>query len=167
MVKQLARMWRHWIAHLRPARVLLPPPVLAQIEAEIRAAELTHEGEIRVAVETSLSLLQLWRGLSARERALHVFTGLGVWDTAHNNGVLIYVLLADRSVEIVADRAIAAHIPSPEWAALCAEVAERFRQGDPAAGCCLAVRSVAQRLARHFPAAGGDGNELPNQPVLL
>ena len=84
---------------------------------------------------------------------------LGVWDTAHNNGVLIYVLLADR--------AIAAHIPAAEWAALCAEVGERFRQGDASAGCCVAVRSVALRMARYFPAAGGDGNELPNQPVLL
>ena len=164
---RLHRMWRHWLAHLRPARALLPEPALAQIEAEVRAAELAHAGEIRVAVETSLSLLQLWRGMSARARALQVFTALGVWDTAHSNGVLIYVLLADRAVEIVADRAIAAHIPAAEWAALCAEVAERFRQGDAAAGCCLAVRGVAQRLARHFPAAEGDGNELPNQPVLL
>lgn len=167
MVTRLQRLFRHWLAHLRPARVLLPEPALAQIEAEVRAAELTHEGEIRVAVETSLSLAQLWRDLSARERALQVFASLGVWDTKHNNGVLIYVLLADRAVEIVADRAIAAHIPAGEWATLCAEVAERFRQGDAASGCCLAVRSVAQRLAHHFPAAGGDGNELPNQPVLL
>jgi uncharacterized membrane protein len=167
MVNRLQRIWRHWLAQLRPARVLLPEPALAQIEAAVRAAELTHEGEIRVAVETSLSLANLWQDLSARERALQVFTGLRVWDTKHNNGVLIYVLLADRAVEIVADRAIAAHIPGPEWAGLCAEVAERFRQGDAAAGCCLAVRSVAQRLARYFPATGGDGNELPNQPVLL
>lgn len=167
MVTRLRRMGRHWLAHLKPARVLLPEPALAQIEADVHAAELTHEGEIRVAVETSLSFAQLWHGLSARERALQVFAALGVWDTAHNNGVLIYVLLADRAVEIVADRAIAAHIPAAEWAALCTEVAERFRQGEPAAGCCLAVRSVAQRLARYFPAAGGDGNELPNQPVLL
>jgi len=96
-----------------------------------------------------------------------VFANLGVWDTAHNNGVLIYVLLADQAVEIIADRAIAAHIPASEWAALCTEAAERFRQGDAAAGCCVAIRGVAQRLARHFPASGGDGDELPNQPVLL
>ncbi len=118
-------------------------------------------------VETSLSFPQLWRAIGSRARALELFAALGVWDTAHNNGVLIYVLLADRTVEIVADRAIAAHIPAAEWAALCAEVAERFRQGDAAAGCCIAVRSVALRMARHFPAAGGDGDELPNQPVLL
>ena len=167
MVTRLQRMARHWLAHLKPARVLLPEAALAQIEAEVRTAELTHAGEIRVAVETSLSFGQLWQELSARERALQVFAALGVWDTAHNNGVLVYVLLADRAVEIIADRAIAAQVPAEEWAALCTEVAERFRQGEPAAGCCLAVRSVGQRLARHFPAAGGDGNELPNQPVLL
>ena len=96
---RLARMGRHWLAHLKPARVLLPETALAQIEAEVRTAELTHAGEIRVAVETSLSFGQLWQGLSARERALQVFAALGVWDTAHNNGVLIYVLLADRAVE--------------------------------------------------------------------
>ena len=161
------RIWRHWLASLRPARKLLPPSALAQIESEIQAAERTHAGEIRVAVETSLSLPQLWRNLSARARALQVFAALGIWDTQRNNGVLIYLLLADRALEIVADRGIAEHIPAPEWEALCNEVAERFRQGDPAAGCSVAVRSVGLRLARFFPADGGDGNELPNQPVLL
>ena len=167
MVRLLQRLWRHWLAQLRPARRLLPAAALAQIEAQIRAAEATHAGEIRVVVETSLSFLQLCRALSARARAVQLFAALHVWDTAHNNGVLVYVLLADRAIEIVADRAIAAHIPAAEWAALCAEVAERFRQGDAAAGCCVAVRCVGLRMARYFPAAGGDGNELPNQPVLL
>ena len=145
----------------------MPPAALAQIESEIESAERTHAGEIRVAVETSLSLPLLWRNLSARERALQVFASLGIWDTKHNNGVLIYVLMADRAVEIVADRGIAEHIPAPEWQALCEEVSERFRQGDPTAGCCVAVRSVGRRLARFFPATDGEGNELPNQPVLL
>ena len=167
MVTLLQRLWRHWRAQLRPARRLLPAAALAQIEAEIRAAEASHEGEIRVAVETSLTLLQLLHGSSARERALQLFATLHVWDTAHNNGVLIYVLLADRAVEIVADRAIAAQIPAAEWAVVCGDVSERFRQGDAASACCVAVRSVALRMARCFPAAGGNGNELPNQPVLL
>ena len=96
-----------------------------------------------------------------------MFASLGVWDTAHNNGVLIYVLLADRAIEIVADRGIAGRIPAAEWESLCQEIGERFRQGELAAGCCMAVRSVALRLARFFPSPGGDGDELPNQPVLL
>ncbi len=161
------RLLRHWLQGLRPARKLLPAPALAQIEAEVQAAERTHAGEIRVAVETALSFHQLWRDTSARERALQAFAALGIWDTRHNNGVLIYVLLADHAIEIVADRGIAEHIPAAEWQALCDEVSEHFRNGDPATGCCVAVRSVGRRLARFFPASEGDGNELPNQPVLL
>jgi len=161
------RLFRHWLAQLRPARRLLDPAALAQIEAEVQAAERTHCGEIRVAVETSLGLAALWHRVGARQRALQVFASLGVWDTAQNNGVLVYVLLADRAIEIVADRGISAHIPAAEWEALCREVGERFRAGEPAAGCCMAVRAVGLRLARHFPSAGGDGDELPNQPVLL
>ena len=161
------RIARHWLQGLRPARKLLPHSALAQIESEVQNAERTHAGEIRVAVETALSFGLLWRRIRARERALQLFATLGVWDTQHNNGVLIYVLLADRAIEIVADRGIASHIPPAEWQALCDEVSERFRQGDLTDGCCVAVRSVGHRLARFFPAADGDGNELPNQPVLL
>jgi uncharacterized membrane protein len=164
---RLRRMLRHWHASLRPARKLMPASALAQIEHEIEQAERTHAGEIRVAVETALPLSLLWRKLSARERALQLFASLGVWDTHHNNGVLIYVLLGDKAVEIIADRGIAQHIPASEWQALCDEVSERFRQGDPTAGCCVAVQSVGRRLARFFPASDGEGNELPNQPVLL
>ena len=166
-MKRLRRIGRHWLASLRPARQVLSVEALAKIDSEIQAAEQTHAGEIRLAIETSLTLPQLWRHLTPHARARQVFSALGVWDTEHNNGVLIYLLLADRSVEIVADRAIAVRIPASEWAALCDEIAARFGHGEPSAGCLLAVRSVAQRLARFFPAAGGDGNELPNQPVLL
>lgn len=164
---RLSRMLRHWHAGLRPARRLLNAAALSQIEDEIRAAERTHAGEIRVAIETALGFTQLWRHVGARARALQVFAHLGVWDTAHNNGVLIYVLLADHAIEIVADRGIAECIPAADWESLCREVAERFRQGELAPGCCMAVRSVALRMARFFPSAGGDGDELPNQPVLL
>ena len=164
---QLRRLFRHWLQGLQPAKKLLPPAALEQIESEVQAAERTHEGEIRVAVESALSFQLLWRDISARDRALQAFASLGVWDTRHNNGVLIYVLLADKAIEIVADRGIAEHIPASEWQGLCDEVSERFRQGDPASGCFVAVRSVGRRLARFFPATGGDGDELPNQPVLL
>jgi uncharacterized membrane protein len=167
MVMRARRIARHWLQGLRPGRRLLPAAALAQIESEIKAAENTHAGEIRVVVETALSFGPLWHKIGARERALQLFASLGVWDTRHNNGVLIYVLLADRAIEIVADRGIAAHIPPGEWQGLCNEVSERFRQGDLTAGCCVAVQSVGRRLARFFPASDGDGNELPNQPVLL
>mgnify|MGYP001182198285 FL=1 len=163
----LQRLARHLYASLRPARRLLDAAAQAQIQGEIEAAERTHAGEIRVTIEASLTLRQLWRQLGPRARALEVFAALGVWDTARNNGVLIYVLLADRAIEIVADRGIAECVPAAQWEALCTEVSERFRQGELASGCCMAVRSVAQRMARFFPSSGGDGNELPNQPVLL
>lgn len=163
----LRRIGRHWLASLRPARRILPAADLERIEAEVSTAERTHAGEIRLVIETALTLPQLWHGLSSRARALQVFAHLGVWDTARNNGVLIYILLADRSVEIVADRAIAERVTEAEWQALCAAVVERFQQGEPAAGCCMAVRGVAQHLARHFAATGERGNELPNQPTLL
>jgi hypothetical protein len=167
MVKLLQRIWRHWLAGLHPARRLLSGAALAQIEAEVRAAKQAHEGEIRVVVETSLSLSELRMEMTARARALQLFASLHVWDTEHNNGVLIYILLADRSVEIIADRAVAQRIPAAEWASLCTEIAAHCGRGELAAGCCMAVRSVGQRLARLYPAPGGDGNELPNQPILL
>ena len=90
-----------------------------------------------------------------------------MWDTEANNGVLIYVLMADRALEVVADRGIAALIPAAEWQSLCDEVQEYFRRGDYETGAVTAVRGVAARLARHFPAAGPHRNELPNQPILL
>jgi uncharacterized membrane protein len=160
----LQRLWRHGLASLHPARRLLPPAALAQIEAEVRAAEQAHEGEIRVVVETALSLSQLHQGLQARQRALQLFASLGVWDTAHNNGVLIYILLADRSVEIIADRAVAQRIPEADWRALCTDIAALCGRGEYAAACCMAVRRSAAPAPVSGP--GGDG-ELPNQPILL
>jgi len=163
----LGRLWRHAWASLYPARRRLSAADLARIEAEVTRAESTHTGEIRVAVETALPLKPLWARVTPRQRALQVFALLGVWDTARNNGVLIYVLLADRSVEIVADRAIAERVSEAEWRDLCAAVVRGFQQRQPAEGCCAAVRGVAEHLARHFAASGDRGNELPNQPVLL
>ncbi len=163
----VARTWRHAIAALQPAGRRLHGEALDRIEAEIVRAESRHAGEIRIAIETALTAVQLWQGLAPRARALQVFSALGVWDTAGNNGVLIYLLLADRSVEIVADRAIAALVPETEWRALCRAVEERCRAGDLGEAGCEAVRGVAAVLGRHFPASGGDRDELPNQPVLL
>ncbi len=159
-------MLRHWLAGLRPARRLLPAAALAQIEAEIRAAERTHAGEIRVAVETALGFAQLWRASARASAALQLFATLGVWDTAHNNGVLIYVLLADRAVEIVADRGIAARIPAAEWQSLCPRSASASARAISAAGCCMAVRSVARRLARFFPRRAETATNCPISPYF-
>jgi uncharacterized membrane protein YgcG len=161
------RYLMHWWIGLRGAATAFPLSVRESIEREIAAAERLHQGEICFAVQAALGFPPLWRGVTSQQCAMRAFASLGVWDTAENNGVLIYVLLADRAVEIIADRGIAALIPSGEWQSLCNQVQERFRVGDFEAGAVMAVRGVAERLARHFPAIGLHENELPNQPILL
>lgn len=163
----LRRYIDHWWLGLRGASGAFPMSVRAAIEREIASAEQLHAGEICFAVQAGLDFGALWRGDTSRQHALGSFAHLGVWDTAADNGVLIYVLLADHAVEIIADRGIATLIPASEWQSLCDEVRERFRTGDFEAGAVHAVRGVAARLSRHFPAAGARSNELPNQPILL
>ena len=161
------RLVRHLFSTRWNTRRRFPPAALAAVEAAVREAESRHGGEIRFAVETALDLPELWRGLPARRRAAQVFGQLGVWDTAQNNGVLIYVLLADRVVEIVADRGIATLVQQSEWEEICGELERQFRRGRFMEGSVAAVQSVGRLLARHFPAARPDADELPNQPVLL
>nr|WP_248679739.1 TPM domain-containing protein [Sinimarinibacterium sp. CAU 1509] len=142
--------------------------MLARIEAGVKACEQRHAGEIRVAVEAALPLDALLQRRSARERALDVFSQLRVWDTEHNNGVLIYVLLADRDVEIVADRGVAGgRVAASEWEACCRVIEAHFRDGHYADGMIAGVEAVAAVLARHPPDAADVGNELPDAPALL
>jgi uncharacterized membrane protein len=141
--------------------------VLRRIEAGIAGLEGRHAGEIRFAVESALDLPDLWYGTTPRERAVMVFGLLGVWDTAGNNGVLIYVLMADHDVEIVADRAIAARVPQADWDAVGREMKEHFKAGRFAEGADAGIAGVGRLLAAHFPGAGGDSDEQPNRPVLL
>lgn len=137
------------------------------IERAVGEVEGRHAGEIRVAIETALDLPDLYFGVTAQRRSLAVFGLLGVWDTAANNGVLIYVLIADRKVEIVADRGIAARVPKAEWEAICRGVEGAFRAGRYGAGVAEGVRAVGAVLARHFPHEGGDRNEQRNAPTFL
>ncbi len=160
------RFLRHFFATRWATRRWFTPAVLEAIESSIREAESGHRGEIRFVVETALDMVELLQDLPARPRALQVFAQLGVWDTADNNGVLVYLLLADRVVEIVADRGIATQVSQSDWDEICREMerhyaAKRFREGSVAG-----VRSVGRLLARHFPRGRGK-DELPNQPVLL
>jgi uncharacterized membrane protein len=158
---------RHYVAGLGGARRRFSRDALAGIEQAITLVERQHTGEICFAVETSLPLSELWCGVTPRERAVHVFSMLRVWDTAANNGVLIYVLLADGAIEFVADRAVALKVPESTWAALCHEIEKDFAAHRYAEGAVAAVRAVGAQLSRHFPMQGGDADELPNQPVLL
>jgi len=162
-----SRFLRHLFFTRWTTRRRFTPRVLADIEAAIRETESLHAGEIRFVVETALDLPELLQDLPPRQRAMQVFGHLGVWDTVHNNGVLIYLLLADRIVEVVADRGIAARIAQSEWDDVCHEMQRHYREGRFAEGSVAGVRGVGRLLSRHFPGKLGDADELPNQPVLL
>jgi uncharacterized membrane protein len=150
------------------ARRRFPARALDAIEAAIRAGETAHSAEVCFAVEAALEIADLWRGVSARERAIEVFSELRVWDTAANNGVLIFVLLAERDVEIVADRGAAACIAPEAWESVCRVMEQHFRAQRFEAGAVAGVSAVSELLARHFPASSerADPNELRDRPVV-
>jgi uncharacterized membrane protein len=164
---KFSRILRHLFATRWQTRRKFTPEVLAEIERVIHEVEAKHSGEVRFVVETALDLPELLQDLPPRRRAVELFGQLGVWDTAENNGVLIYVLLADRDVEILADRGIAAKVPQHDWEQVCRDIEGHYRAGRFGQGSIAGIRDVGRLLARHFPNARGDANELPNQPVLL
>jgi uncharacterized membrane protein len=161
----VSRVLRHLLLPPWVARRAFPPPALKKIEEAVKASEQRHRGEIRFAVETTLAVAHLRR--STRERARQVFAALDVWDTEENTGVLIYVQLVDRKIEIVADRGIAARVPQPEWDALCRAMEARFRKRQYLAGALEAINAVTRILERHFPARGANPNELPDRPAVI
>jgi uncharacterized membrane protein len=165
----VVRWVRHWFKTPYAVRGTFDEQALERIAQAIAASEATHSGEIRFAVEPALPWSYLKRDAPARERAAMVFSKLRVWDTEQNNGVLIYVELADHSIEIVADRGIARHVPRADWNAICDAMRDRFRAGRFEQGVVEAVQAVGQRLARHFPLAEGQRNpdELPDRPAVL
>lgn len=163
----IRRIGRHLLEHHWRVRRIFPPRVLAAIERAITAGEATHSGQVRFVVEGALDGVPLFRGQPARERALDVFSHLRIWDTVHNNGVLIYLLLADRDVEIVADRGIDAKVGSDGWEAICRGMETDFRTGSFERGVIAGIEAVSRELARHFPPAGRHPNELPDTPVVL
>lgn len=163
----MTRILRHLFMPPWLVRRYFPRAALAGIEHAIGASELLHGGELRFAVEASLDLLPLLHGQHARDRALEIFSQLRVWDTEHNSGVLIYLLLAERDVEIVADRGIAAKVGSEEWERICRLMEAAFRQGDFEAGVLAGVREITALLVQHYPAGVRNPNELPDQPMLL
>jgi len=163
----LARSLKHLIAPHWLTRRTFPAASLAAIEAAVAAAEKRHAGELRFVVEGGLPLAELWRDLSPRERAQDLFARLRVWDTEHNNGVLIYLQLIDRQVEIIADRGIAARVPPAQWEAVCRGMEQAFRHGAYRDGAVAAVERIGAILAEHFPAGAEERNELPDQPLLI
>lgn len=165
----LKRFFRHvWMSPWIAARAF-PRRVFDAIEVAVAAGEKTHRGQVRFVVEPELTTAQLWAGMTPRARALEVFAGLGVWDTEENNGVLIYVLLADRKVEIVADRGIHRHVGEERWRAICKELELHYRKGDFATGSVTAVDKISAELRHYFPARDHDPgkNEQSDRPVML
>ena len=157
---------KRWLRHLFfPRR--FPKGAMQAIEQAITRSEATHRGEIRFAAEDALDGPALLAGQSTRERALEVFSQLRVWDTEENNGVLIYLLLADHDIEIVADRGIAGRVSQGEWEKICRDMEERLRRGEFDKAVITGIEEASELLAQHYPPRPGDRNELPDRPVRL
>ena len=168
MAHWLARLLRHrWFDEV-DARRALPPDALSRIEAHVAASEARHSGQIRVCVEAGLPFGYLRRGASARDRAVAMFGKLRVWDTEHNNGVLIYLLLAERAIEIVADRGLGRFVGPTTWQQVMATMQSAFGAGQFEAGLTQAIAAVDALLVQHFALAPGASrsNELPDAPVI-
>jgi uncharacterized membrane protein len=162
----LARVLRHLASGRLTLRRAFPPSTLAAIERAIQEAEAGHEGEIVFLVEGSLDTMPLLRGETARQRAIEVFSRMRIWDTEQNNGVLLYVLLADRDVEIVADRGIDARVGERAWIDICSEMESAFGRGDYHDGSLVGIHAVGEHLRTHFASSGKRRNELPDEPIV-
>jgi uncharacterized membrane protein YgcG len=169
LLAKLGRLWRHRSADEAAVRRVLPPEVLARLEARVAASERRHTGEIRLCIEAGLPTSYLWRDAPARERAIMLFGKLRVWDTEQNNGVLIYLLLAEHAIEIVADRGIDRHVDAAAWRAMAQRMGAAFRDGRFEDGLTQALEEVSALQMAHFPRAEGeaDVNELPDAPVVI
>ena len=163
-----ARFLRHLATDHGSVRRAFAPAALERIEAAIGEGELRHRGQVCVAVEASLPLVRVLKGVTPRARALEVFGALNVWDTEENCGVLVYLLLADRDVEIVADRGIHAKVGDEAWATVCREMEAAFANRRFVDGVVAGIGRINALLAEHFPRTAGTGtNELPDRPILL
>lgn len=167
-MNKLLRILRHRSLGASALKRALEPAALQRLEAQVVRSEQRHGGEIRLCVETGLPWSYLWRGLGARERALTLFGKLGVWDTEANNGVLIYLLLADHAIEIVADRGLSRHVGAAQWQELVDRLSQALRAGQFEAGLASAIEAVGQHLEQHFARAAGEPNadELSNRVDL-
>ena len=169
MLNTASRILKHRWLDSRSVHRALPPLALQRLGERVAASEAAHTGEIRIAVEAGLPLSYLRRSASPRERAITLFGKLRVWDTEDNNGVLIYLLLAEQAIEIVADRGIARALPADFWPQTLASLRPHLRQGDYETALALAIDATGAALALHFPLSPGQtrSNALPDKPVLL
>ena len=164
---ELKRIFRHLLAPQWMVNRMFPAATMRAIEHAIRESERLHQGELRFVVEGGLNLWLLLHARTPHARAIEMFSQLRVWDTAHNSGVLIYVQVVDRRIEIVADRGINAKVGQGEWDAICRTMEAAFRAKRYEAGAIAGIEEVTRLLARHFPPVGINPDELPNAPVVL
>ena len=164
----LMRVLRHRWLDDSDTRKAIPPDLLERLGRRVAASEQRHTGEVRIYVEAGLPMSYLWRSATPRERAVAMFGKLRVWDTEHNNGVLIYLLLAEHAIEIVADRGLARHVPQEEWRAIVGRMGAALHEGRFEDGITQALEEVSALLVQHFPANAEEANdnELPDEPVL-
>jgi len=167
MLARLKRILRHRWLDESDTRKAVPDDLVARLAARVAASERRHGGEVRIYVEAGLPLSYLWRDAAPRERAIALFGKLGVWDTEQNNGVLIYLLLAEHAIEIVADRGLNRHVAPADWQAIVQRMGSAFRDGRFEDGLTQALEEVSALLVRHFPRAPehADVNELPDEPL--
>jgi len=162
---------KRWLAHsfIPPWRwrMAFPAEILKDIESTIKRSETRHRGELRFAIENALAPSWIWRDLSAHQRAAEIFSNLRVWDTEENSGILIYVLLADREVHIIADRGIARKVAQPEWDSIAKSMQNAFKKGDFRRGSLDGIEQLTLLLANHFPPGTSNPNELINKPVII
>lgn len=165
--QRIRRVWRHRWLDERDLERAIPASLLDRLQSRVSASERRHSGEIRICVESGLPMSYLWRDATARERAVAMFGKLRVWDTEHNNGVLIYLLLAERSIEIVADRGLNRHVAEGQWQAMVSRMSAAFGEGRFEDGLTQALEEVSAVLMAHYALADGQSNpnELPDRPV--
>jgi uncharacterized membrane protein len=165
---RLQRLLRHRWLDESDTRRAIPADVAQRLAQRVAASEQRHSGELRIYVEAGLPFDDLWHDATPRERAIAMFGKLGVWDTEQNNGVLIYLLLAERAIEIVADRGLDRHVSAAQWQQLVERMAGAFRAGRYEEGLTQAIDAVTALLLQHFPLREGEANpnELPDEPVL-
>jgi len=161
------RVFRHLVTDRWSVGTAFPPRTMQAIERAIGEQERRHDGELRFAVEAGLPLIDLLRGVSARDRAIEVFGRLRMWDTEQNCGVLIYLLLADKRVEIVADRGIHRHVGAAAWEAICGAMQREFAARRFEQGVIIGVQAISDLLATHYPPRGENPDELSNRPVIV
>jgi uncharacterized membrane protein YgcG len=167
-MSRLMRILKHRSYDEADVRRVLDDGALKRLEARVHDSEKKHSGEIRLCIEAGLPTSYLWKHLSVRDRAIAMFGKLRVWDTEHNNGVLIYLLFAEHKIEIVADRGLKERVADTEWQRVVEAMREPLRAGKFEDGLNIAVAAVEALLEKHFPASAGatNPNELTNKPWI-